>query len=295
MGVIGEKRPIGRFIHTGNLNFQTPENKKTYTRFILRELFDVNVRARIFRRDLENKSKIKPNQPMKHTLILAALFSSISLVSAEPAKQTPVTAEQQKAYTPDQVLSELIAGNERFVTGKLSDLNIQANIAASTSGQYPKAVILSCLDSRVPVENVFDQGIGDIFVGRVAGNIETTELLGSFEFATKAAGAKLIMVLGHEACGAVKGACDHVEMGNLTALLDQIQPAVKAVESEFTEDKRNSKNTDYVNRVIEENVKITIADIRKNSPILAEMEKAGTIKIVGGIYSLKDGKVTLLK
>lgn len=232
---------------------------------------------------------------MKPTLILATLFSSISLIDAENAKQTPVTAEQQKALTPDQVLADLMAGNERFSAGKLTDLNIQASIAASSTGQYPKAVILSCLDSRVPVENVFDQGIGDVFVGRVAGNIETTELLGSFEFATKAAGAKLIMVLGHEACGAVIGACDHVEMGNLTALLDQIQPAVKAVESEFTEEKRNSKNPEYVNRVIQENVKITIADIRKNSPILAEMEKAGTIKIVGGIYSLKDGKVTLLK
>lgn len=232
---------------------------------------------------------------MKHILIPAALLTCITIIHAEPDKQTPVTAEQQKSYTPDQVLAELLAGNERFITGKLTDLNIQANIAASSTGQYPKAVILSCLDSRVPVENVFDQGIGDIFVGRVAGNIETTELLGSFEFATKAAGAKLIMVLGHEACGAVKGACDHVEMGNLTALLNQIQPAVKAVESEFTEEKRNSKNPDYVKRVIEENVKITMADIRKNSPILAEMEKAGTIKIVGGIYSLKDGKVTLLK
>lgn len=231
---------------------------------------------------------------MKHTLILTTLFTSISVLHAQTAKQTPVTAEQQKAYTPAQVLTELMEGNERFAAGELTDLAIKSNIAASSTGQFPKAVILSCLDSRVPVENVFDQGIGDIFVGRVAGNIETTELLGSFEFATKAAGAKLIMVLGHEACGAVKGACDHVKMGNLTALLDQIQPAVKAVESEFTEDKRNSKNPDYVNRVIEENVKITIADIRKNSPILAEMEKAGTIKIVGGIYSLKDGKVSLI-
>lgn len=232
---------------------------------------------------------------MKHTLITALILSSITPVFAESAKQTPVTAEQQKAMTPDQVLADLIAGNERYVAGQLTDLNIKANIAASAEGQFPKAVILSCLDSRVPVENVFDQGIGDIFVGRVAGNIENVDMLGSFEFATKAAGAKLIMVLGHEACGAVKGACDHVELGNLTALLNQIQPAVKAVESEFTEDKRNSKNPDYVNRVIEENVKITIADIRKNSPILAEMEKAGTIKIVGGVYSLKNGKVTLLE
>jgi len=229
---------------------------------------------------------------MKSTIITAILLGSLAL-AADP-RTTPLTAEQQKALTPDKVLAELMAGNKRFVADQSLDRDIRANIKASSEGQFPSAVILSCLDSRVPVETVFDQCIGDIFVGRVAGNIENEDLLGSFEFATKAAGAKLIMVLGHEACGAVKGACDHVEMGNLTALLDKIKPAVEAVAKDFPEDQRNSKNTDFVNKVIEENVRMTVADIRKDSPVLAEMEKAGEIKIVGAIYSLKNGEVTLL-
>lgn len=271
------------------------KNQKIDTRNVLRDLFDVIYLPRKLIRHPSSDHSSNQYTKMKYTLITALLLGSFTATFAETAKQTPVTAEQQKKFTPDQVLSDLMAGNERFAAGELTDLNIKANIAATTEGQFPKAVILSCLDSRVPVENVFDQGIGDIFVGRVAGNIENVDLLGSFEFATKVAGSKLIMVLGHEACGAVKGACDHVELGNLTALLNQIQPAVKAVESEFPEDQRNSKNSDFVNRVIEENVRITIADIRKDSPVLAEMEKSGEIKIVGAIYSLKTGKVSLLK
>jgi carbonic anhydrase len=231
---------------------------------------------------------------MKHTLFAALFLSVLQYSTAEEARQTPVSAEQQKALTPDQVLADLMAGNKRFMAGKVTDLDIKANIKATASGQFPSAVILSCLDSRVPVETVFDQGIGDVFVGRVAGNIENEDLLGSFEFATKVAGAKLLMVLGHEACGAVKGACDHAELGNLTALLEKIKPAIKAVEADFPEDQRNSKNADFVNKVIEENVRVTIADIRKDSPILAEMEKAGKIKIVGAIYSLQNGEVKLL-
>ena len=149
------------------------------------------------------------------------------------------------------------------------------------------------MDSRVPVEQVFDQGIGDLFVGRVAGNVETGYQLGSIEFATKVAGAKLVMVLGHEACGAVKGACDHVELGNLTGLLKQIQPAVEAVEG-FKDEQRNSKDSEFVEAVVEKNVRLTLADLRKRSSLLAEMEKAGKIMIVGGLYSLHDGKVRIL-
>ncbi len=231
---------------------------------------------------------------MKPSIITAITLPFIAFAHAEEAKQMPVTAEEQKAMTPDAVLAGLMEGNKRFVAGELTDMNIKANIEATSTGQFPSAVILSCLDSRVPVENVFDQGIGDIFVGRVAGNVENVDMLGSFEFATKLAGSKLVMVLGHEACGAVKGACDHAKMGNLTALLDNIQPAVEAVKGDFAEDKRNSKNLDFVNKVVEENVRITVADIRKDSPILAEMEKAGEIKIVGAVYSLHTGEVTLL-
>lgn len=231
---------------------------------------------------------------MKSPLITALFLGTLLVSHAEQAKQTPVSAEQQKAMTPDQVLTDLMAGNKRYVAGELTHLDIKANIEATAKGQNPSAVILSCLDSRVPVESVFDQGIGDIFVGRVAGNVENVDLLGSFEFATKLAGSKLIMVLGHEACGAVKGACDHAEMGNLTALLEKIQPAVKAVEGDFPEDQRNSKNIEFVNKVVAKNVELTVADIRKDSPILAEMEKNGEIKIVGAVYSLQTGEVTLL-
>lgn len=231
---------------------------------------------------------------MKPSIITAITLPFIALAHADEAKQMPVTAEEQKAMTPDAVLKDLMEGNKRFMAGELTDLNIKQNIEVTSKGQYPSAVILSCLDSRVPVENVFDQGIGDIFVGRVAGNVENVDMLGSFEFATKLAGSKLVMVLGHEACGAVKGACDHAKMGNLTALLEKIQPAVDAVKGDFPEDQQNSKNLDFVNKVVEENVRITVADIRKDSPILAELEKAGDIKIVGAIYSLHTGEVTVL-
>ena len=232
---------------------------------------------------------------MKKKIVPILLLSWLPFATAQDSKQTPVTAEEQKATTPDKVLADLMAGNKRYVEGKLTDLDIKANIAATSKSQFPSAVILSCLDSRVPVESVFDQGIGDIFVGRVAGNVENEDFLGSFEFATKLAGAKLIMVLGHEACGAVKGACDHAKMGNLTSLLAKIQPAVDAVKGDFKEEEQNSKNPEFVSKVVEENVRITVADIRKDSPILAEMEKAGEIKIVGAVYSLQTGEVTLLK
>ena len=223
---------------------------------------------------------------------------TILLLSAAglSAHEGVITADKQKTLTPDAVLADLMAGNQRFVSGATTNYkNLKSEVEATASGQFPQAVILSCLDSRVPVEQVFDQNIGDVFVARVAGNIENQDILGSMEFATKAAGAKLVMVLGHEACGAVKGACDHVEMGNLTALLDKIKPAVEAVKADFAEDKRNSKNKEFVEAVIRKNVEITIQDIRKDSPILAELEKQGGIKLVGGIYILHTGKVELLK
>lgn len=178
--------------------------------------------------------------------------------------------------------------------GKTSAPNITERIAATATGQFPKAYILSCVDSRVPVELVFDQGIGDIFVGRVAGNVESVDQLGSAEFATKVAGAKVLMVLGHEACGAVKGACDGAKLGNLTALLGQIEPAVNAVDG-FEDGQKNSKNKEFVEAVIKKNVTMTVADVRKNSPVLAEMEKAGDIKIVGALYSLHDGSVSMVE
>ena len=162
---------------------------------------------------------------------------------------------------------------------------------SATIGQYPKAVILSCVDSRVPVETVFDQGIGDIFVARVAGNFENKDILGSLEYACKVAGSKLVFVMGHESCGAVSAACDGIELGNITHLLSNIKPAVEAVK---TEGKRDSTNKKFVHDVVEKNVRLTIERVREKSPILKDMEDKGYIKIVGGVYSLQSGKVELL-
>lgn len=224
----------------------------------------------------------------KTILSITAIFalSVPAYVSAQTSQS------QQAALTPTKVLNDLMAGNARYVQGNVSSPNIKSRISTTSKGQYPKAVILSCLDSRVPVEMVFDQGIGDIFVGRVAGNVENGDQLGSMEFATKLAGSKLVMVLGHTACGAVKGACDNAKLGNVTGLLRNIRPAVRNVKG-FDED-RSSGNPDFVNAVVEENVRITVADIRRKSKVLAELEKAGEIAIVGGVYDLATGKVTLL-
>ncbi|GHC62158.1 carbonic anhydrase family protein [Roseibacillus persicicus] len=228
---------------------------------------------------------------MKYSnLAIAAALLTSSIAFAEEAKVAP-TAETQKSLTPESVMADLMAGNKDYVAGKSIDPNIEVRREAGTAGQFPKAYILSCVDSRVPVEQVFNQGIGDLFVGRVAGNIETDEQLGSMEFAAVVGGVKVIMVLGHEACGAVKGACDHVKMGNLTTLLDQITPAIDKVEGH--EDDRSSKNEEFVADVVEKNVVLTVDDIRERSKVLADLEKEGKIKIVGGVYSLHTGAVTL--
>ncbi|MDX1679486.1 MAG: carbonic anhydrase family protein [Akkermansiaceae bacterium] len=218
---------------------------------------------------------------------LGALVSLLVIGAA--SAQT--TKEEQAAMKPMDVLKDLMAGNERYIAGKNTQYDVDASRKLTAEkGQFPKAVILSCLDSRVPVELVFDQEIGDIFVGRVAGNVENEDQLGSMEFATKLAGSKVVMVLGHTACGAVKGACDGAELGKLTALLEKIQPAVESVEGH--EGKRNSKNAEFVQEVVEANVRMTVDDIRKRSEVLTEMEKKGEIMIVGAVYDLATGKVT---
>ena len=231
---------------------------------------------------------------MKKFITIATTVSLPVLAFVAVAKNLPVTKDEQAKMTPAAVMEDLMAGNKRYTEGQLSDPNVKASIAAATSGQYPKAFILSCIDSRVPVESVFDQGLGDIFVGRVAGNIENVDQLGSMEYAAAVAGVKVVMVLGHESCGAVKGACDHVKLGNITALLDNIQPAVKKVAAEHKDIEHNSKNKTFVDAVISENVRHTVADIRKKSPTLVELEKAGKLKIVGAVYSLETGKVSLV-
>jgi len=230
------------------------------------------------------------------TLTVGLFFSSglVGCASQQTVAEAPISKSQQTSLTPDAVLADLMAGNARYVKGEFSNPDIQSRVSTTSTGQYPQAVILSCLDSRVPVELVFDQGIGDIFVGRVAGNVATTEQIGSMEFATKLAGSKLVMVLGHEACGAVKGACDGAKLGNLTALLDHIQPAIEAVDG-YADDQRNSKNKDYVAAVVGKNVDLTVELIRSNSEVLRDLETQGQIKIVGAIYDLDDGRVTLTR
>ena len=204
------------------------------------------------------------------------------------------TKETQAVMTPDSSIQALIDGNERFMQSTQITRDLLDQVSDTSTGQYPFATILSCIDSRVSSELIFDQGIGDIFSVRVAGNFVNEDILGSMEFACKLAGTKLVVVLGHTACGAVKGACDHARLGNLTALINKIEPAVEAVTEPTDESLRNSKNIDFVNTVAVKNVEMTIENIRKQSPVLAEQEENGEIKIVGGMYDISNGKVTFL-
>jgi len=212
------------------------------------------------------------------------------LISTEKVKEV-MTKQAQDKMTPDEVLADLLAGNERYVSGKLISRDLPAQVASTTKGQYPKAVVLACIDSRVPVEYIFDQGVGDIFVVRVAGNIEDKAIIGSMEYCVGVAGSKLLMVLGHENCGAVKAAIKKVDVGsgNLTSLLNEIEPAIQEVEG-----KRDEKNKEYFDAVVKNNVYQTIEDIRNRSSIISGLENDGTIKVVGAYYSLTDGKVTIL-
>ena len=208
-------------------------------------------------------------------------------------KNIAITKDVQSALTPSGVLQDLLEGNDRFVNGNTQATDNSALVNQTVSGQYPKAVVLSCIDSRVPVETVLDQAIGDIFVARVAGNFENVDILGSLEYSCNVAGSKLILVLGHESCGAVKAACDGVELGNITAMLDNILPAVRQSALEV-DGEANSSNKAFVAKTVENNVKLTIDRIREKSQILTEMEDNGEIMIVGGVYSLQTGKVNML-
>ena len=202
------------------------------------------------------------------------------------------TKETQSKMTPETSLEELKNGNKRFVHRQKLNRDLMQQVSETSSGQYPFATVLSCIDSRVSSELIFDQGIGDIFSVRIAGNFVNEDILGSMEFACKLAGTKLIVVLGHTACGAVKGACDHARLGNLTALINKIEPAVDAVNEPYDQSLRNSSNIEFVNRVAEKNVDMTISEIRSSSPVLNEMEKNGEIKIVGGMYDISSGLVS---
>ncbi len=196
----------------------------------------------------------------------------------------------QDAITPKMAIEILKEGNKRFVNNLKANRNLLEQANETSDGQHPFAVILSCIDSRTSAELIFDQGLGDVFSVRIAGNIINEDILGSMEFACKVAGSKVIAVLGHTKCGAIKGACDHVEMGNLTALLSKIQPAV--YDEKTVTDERNSGNADFVEKVAAINVKKTVEAIMQRSPILKEMIANGELGIIGGMHNLNDGEVT---
>lgn len=204
-----------------------------------------------------------------------------------------LTAKEQAKLTPDSVLQSLIEGNKDFTEDNLTVRNNTQRVREASIGQYPKAVVLSCLDSRIPVEDVFHKGIGDLFVARVAGNIVNDDILGSMEYACKVSGSKLIVVMGHDYCGAVKSAIDEVKLGNITTLLDKIQPAVAESKKTFKGEKTSS-NPEFVEEVCTQNIELGMDSIRKKSPILKEMEEKGEIKIVGAVYNMKSGKVTFM-
>jgi carbonic anhydrase len=201
----------------------------------------------------------------------------------------PPSKETQAAMTPRSALGELQAGNARFVAGFPKHRDFRADVRVTAAGQYPFAVVLSCLDSRQPIEIVLDQGIGDIFSARVAGNVLNEDILGSMEFGCKVSGAKLIAVIGHSNCGAIKGAIDNVELGSLTGLVAKIKPAMDAVPGDAAS--RTSKNYKFVDEVGEANVRLVMQQIRERSPILKEMIDRGEIGLAGGMYDLSTGKI----
>lgn len=223
--------------------------------------------------------------------------NSKQLVATEVPKVKPLlekvlTAAEQAQLTPDKVINLFKDGNQRFMNNDLTARDHSAQVRKSTNAQYPKAIVLSCVDSRVPVEDVFDRGIGDIFVARVAGNFINEDILGSMEFACKVSGSKLVLIMGHEHCGAVHAAIDDVKLGNITPMLTKIKPAVDMTEYAG---ERNSKNTEFVHLVCESNVRNSITQVRERSPILKEMEDNGEIKILGAVYDMDTGQVIFLE
>ncbi|MDX1547385.1 MAG: carbonic anhydrase family protein [Rhodothermales bacterium] len=222
----------------------------------------------------------------------AMLAVAILLAAPASAQQTMTqTQTTQAALTPAEALQMLKEGNERFVNGAMLERDLMAQVAQTAGGQYPFAVVLGCIDSRVPPELVFDQGIGDLFAPRIAGNFVNTDILGSMEFATAVAGSKVIVVLGHTSCGAVKGACDHVEMGNLTHTLSNLAPAVYAVSDEI-EGPRDSSNKDFVDAVAHMNVEMTVQNILDRSPVMAGLVEDGELMVVGAMHDVETGRVT---
>jgi carbonic anhydrase len=222
----------------------------------------------------------------------AGIATAAGLLTAGPFAQlayaAALTKAQRDKLTPDEIIAMMKRGNERFRSGKGTAQNVLAQQRASAKGQFPAAVILSCIDSRAPAETIMDLGIGDVFNARVAGNIANDDILGSMEFSCAAAGAKVVLVMGHTACGAIAGAIDDVKLGNLTGLLARIQPAVKAATYQGD---RSAKNSAFVDAVARKNVELTMEGIRKGSPVLNELKAKGAINIVGAMYDIQSAKV----
>ncbi|WP_084299392.1 carbonic anhydrase family protein [Dyadobacter tibetensis] len=227
------------------------------------------------------------------TIRLLSLLVGTTHINFKILNMKTLTKEAQEAITPAMALELLKSGNTRFVENLKLNRNLLQQANETSDGQHPFAVILSCIDSRTSAELIFDQGLGDIFSVRIAGNIINEDILGSMEFGCKVAGSKIIVVLGHTSCGAVKGACDHVELGNLTGLLAKIEPAVEAEKTE--KENRNSKNSAFVEKVSEINVRQTVEAIMERSPILKEMIQDGSVGIIGGMHEIATGKVTFFE
>jgi carbonic anhydrase len=224
----------------------------------------------------------------------AGVATAVGVVEASLGSglaRADLTKEQRDKMTPDEVIQHMKAGNERFRSGKPQHRDLMSEAKATAKGQYPAAIVFGCVDSRAPAELILDFGIGDIFSGRVAGNVADEDVLGSMEFACTVAGSKVVLVMGHTSCGAIKGVIDGVELGNLTALLSKIRPAVEATRYAG---ERSSKNYAFVDAVARENVVMTIADVRQRSPVLRDLESAGNIKIAGAMYNLETGFVEFL-
>ena len=224
-------------------------------------------------------------------LRVTGIAMATTILGGAPTSQlhaAALTKAQREKLTADDIIALMKKGNQRFRVGKESPHNYLAQQKASAKGQYPAAVILSCIDSRAPAETIMDLGIGDCFNARVAGNIVNDDILGSMEFACKLAGAKVVLVMGHTACGAIKGAIDNAQLGNLTGLLAKIRPAVDATQYSG---ERSAKNYAFVDTVARKNVELTMADIRRRSAVLADLETSRAVKIVGAMYDLETGLV----
>ena len=233
------------------------------------------------------------NLKNRNLALIALLLGGLTLtpnlaVAGNPA--TAMTREVQQGITPDEALAMLKRGNQRFLDDKMVNRDYVAQVKQTSRGQFPFASIVSCLDSRIPPAIVFDRGVGDLFVARVAGNFVNDDTLGSLEFASKLAGSKLVVVMGHTECGAIKGACDGAQLGLLTATLANINPAVNAVQGDYKP--RSSKNPDFVQAVAEKNVHLTMQKLRDRSIVLREMIESGEIGLVGAMYDVATGQVT---